>query len=261
MLSPGMMTSPDFNNKLQQKMMDYEDLVKKLTAENEDFSTQIRQLSQQIESLHPKNQLSSSYGSGKKSVTISAHNASPNTRGSNGNNASREISLELESMFMNAEYKKAVELLTQIDYKKPYNIPTEKFSNWLIIGNRMKDSSFNDILSKLKILMTFVEKEEDDDDTAAGLDDSLDKPNYTTAEKIYLLLDEKLPKVILRSEYKLETKKLKDRSMGISDLADDNFGTRSRGREEDETNLTNEQLRGKIQYLNTKLEQLEKVIY
>jgi len=254
------MASPDFNSKLHQKILDYEELVKKLTAENEDFSAQIRQLSQQIESLHPKNQGNMANTSGKKSVTISTMNSSPLPKGSGNGTASREVSLELENMFMNAEYKKGIELLTQIDYKKPYGMSPEKFNNWLTIANRMKDSSLNDILNKLKILITFSDKEEEEEEVI-GLNDSLDQPAYSTTEKIYMLLDEKIPKVILRNEYQLETQKMKDKirqSGTFEELRASKSKSESASGEDHQ--LTNEQLRMKVQYLNSKVEQLERTL-
>jgi len=253
--SPGM-GSPDFNSKLHQKILDYEDLIKKLTSENEDFSAQIKQLSQQIESLHPKNQGNIANTSGKKSVTISTLSSSPFPKETG--NGNREISSELENMFLNAEYKKGVELLTQIDYKKPLGMSVDKFNNWLTIANRLKDSSFNEILNKLKILITFADKEEEGE--SIGLNDSLDQPNLTVLERIYMFVDEKIPKVILSNEYKLETQKMKDKVRKSGALEDELRASKSKSESGGEDyQLTNEQLRMKVHYLNAKVEQFERV--
>lgn len=251
--SPGL-GSPDFNAKLHQKILDYEDLVKKLTSENEGFSSQIKQLSQQIESLKTQSYGNHSNNSGKKSVTIVTSSPSPLTKsGGGGNsNASKEVSQELEHLFSHAEYKKAVELLGQIDYKKPFNVASEKFNSWLIIANRMKDTSFNDVLNKLKILLTFADRGEDDDEPVTGLDDSLDHPTSTVAEKIYCLLDERIPKVILRNEYKLETKKQQEKAHEDTSMMPSNKG------DDEDSMLTKEQLQMKVHYLNAKVEQMER---
>lgn len=146
------------------------------------------------------------------------------------------ISSELEYYFANAEYTRAAHLFSQLDYKKPANISLEKFNNWLTITNRLKDSQLNDIVNKLKILIAFT----------AGQDVSADpsffeRDDLSSFEKIVALLDERIPKALVKSEYSLPTS-------GPSSTA---------RRVSNENNFTNEQLLMKIDYLNSQLKDLQ----
>lgn len=109
---------------------------------------------------------------------------------------------ELEYCLTNAEYSKAAHLVAQLDYKKPSNISNEKFINLLTAANRLKDSQFNEILNKLKLLMTFTPGQDFSDDPLF-----FEREDLSAYEKALLLIDEKIPKALIKNEYQLQNRK------------------------------------------------------
>ena len=123
--------SPDFTSLLHKKISDYEDLIKKLTNKNEEFSNQIKDLSKQIEMIHIKYNQSNLYqtlsNDAKKNITLfnNSINSSSSplqmgiisstqeTREESGNFSSlsffkfnNEIAHELDNCLLQAEYSK-----------------------------------------------------------------------------------------------------------------------------------------------------------
>jgi len=195
---------------------------------------------------------------------------SPILKKSTYKSANRDFSFDLESHFINGDYNRAIEALAQNDYKRPPSVPIEKFNNWLVIANRVRDSQFNEILNKLKILIAFSDNAEDEE--PQNLDDSLDghSQQRTIVEKIYHLLDEKIPKLILQNEYRLETQKQKNPTVREERRSVNNppqWNTANfkqlqeiQEEQEDDSHFTHDQLRLKIRYLNNKIMDLEGVI-
>lgn len=111
--------------------------------------------------------------SAKEKSILGQQTPSPLPRKSaNNKSAYRDFGSDLETLFVHSEYNKAMELLANVDYKKPNEVSDKKFVNWLTIAHRVRDNQFNEVLNKLKILITFSDKNEEEDDQ--NLDDSLD---------------------------------------------------------------------------------------
>ena len=245
-------TSPNFTSRLNKKVSDYEDIIKKLTTENEEFSSQIRNLSKQIESIHSKyNQPNSlqptqSLGLGGKK-DVKSFNSSMDTssplqirnlfstqqmKGSSTNYSTsniqnnNEMAHEVDNLFFQAEYSKACEILANLEYKKPTGITFERYNNWLVVANRIKDFQINEIYNKLKIVISFTDSQGENIynngnnpnlDADADIDPQFINKDFqspriengtrtngnqqSTFDKINKILDEKIPKMILKNEY------------------------------------------------------------
>lgn len=193
---------------LQKKIEQYEDKIKRLTAQNEDFNTHIQRLTKQLETSQSrysfsnpktseftitdmKSPKSAGVNQSQSPLASTKSTAHPNSSGKRD----YAISSELEYYFANAEYTRAAHLFAQLDYKKPASISIEKFSNWLTITNRLKDSQLSDIVNKLKLLIAFT----------AGQDVSTAEPSFferddlSAFEKIIVLLDERIPKALVKN--------------------------------------------------------------
>lgn len=189
-------TSPDFTSRLHNKIQDYEDLIKKLTDENEEFARQIKALSNQIGDIHSQ---TLSQASVQASVSQSKFSGGKKGVIQSKRYGSHDPSRELEALFASSDYTKACDLLSSLDYTKPPSTSVEKYSTWLEITNRVKDSQLSDVLNKLKALVAFSDKSEDETLRVTS--------PATTIEKIQYLLDDKLPKIILKNEYEIQQEK------------------------------------------------------
>lgn len=260
---------------MKEKLHEYEQEIQWLKSENEAFSRQIKQLSQFNEPFQTKDLMSNPFftnapatqpnlqalskelGPMNNSFTI----PSPIPRQSNVSRVSKDGLFDLENMFLNAEYKKAMEALSQLDYKAPPNISNEKFSRWLAMSNRIKDSQLNEIFLKLKTLTAPNAENggpEAWEDKERGLEDSFDSPTMSIIDKICFFLDEKIPKIVLHNEYSSKNLQKKDKSPKNveSDYQTAHF---KEGEESDreEMQMTEAQLRQKLKYLKGNLQSLE----
>jgi hypothetical protein len=249
---------PDFTQKLHKKIHDYEDQIGRLRKQNDEFSNQVATLSRQLENLQSK--YTSNYHSIKhQSIIPMSNTPSPIKRNTIAN--SYDAYLDLENIFQSGEYQKGIQILYDNDYKKPPNAEFDQFSNWLAIANRIKDSQITEILNKLKIFMSLSCKAEDD----KALDDSLEVgPHWPTIEKIYHLIDERLPKLFFQKEQQITRSASRKGSPHyglVSTASTAKFNDfQSVHSAPDEAQFDNEQLKMKIRYLNNNLKTMEKEI-
>lgn len=247
--------SPDVSSRsIERKVRDYENTIKTLSEQNDDFSSQIKQLTKQMENVHVRFSLPSQHSVRTSEFTVTDARSPKGQQTSPfqvakspiqpQTSARQDLSqdkllVELESSFAKEQYTRAAHFLAQLDYRKPNNISTEKFTNWLCICNRLKDSQLNDILNKIKLLITFAGDGaasneplfHDNDDSTSGFD------------KAIFLLDDKLPKILLKNEYELKDE-----------------GSAKGSKVSNENNFTSEQLLLKVEYLNNQLKEAQQQI-
>lgn len=238
---------------MHRKIGEYENNIKRLEHENDEFLKQIKQLTKQVKSLHTKQADISTADIHRDPIELS-NAPSPIQRSTfKANYSSNDPNYDIEYYMSQGDYKKTVEVLIQNDYKKPSFVPFEKFCGWLVAVNKLKDSQLNDILSKIKILINFTSEEPE-----RGLDDSIDlNPAWTTIEKIQFLLEDKLPRVVMQAggDAQFKTQSQDD---GLHKSTAKFQDTREVDAMDDDSSMDKEQLKLKVKYLNTNLKELEK---
>ena len=280
---PQRASNDDFIAKLQDKLQEYEGQIQQLKSENKAFSKQIKHFSHQVDTSRTKDLIVNPFFSqthghhtrilskeilpqtgATKSMNDSFNIPSPIPRPSNVSRISKDASFDLEHMFMNAEYKKAMELLSQLDYQVPQNIPQEKFCKWLVIANKTKDSQLQEIYMKLKsIVAPGAEHADIDDweDHGKEMEDSLDRQSFNVVDRIWILLEDKMPQRIKQGE-RLRTKSKSP--MRTTNTPRDELGEcptayfkENDEGEREERYMTESQLRQKIRYLKESLQRSE----
>ena len=178
---------------LNKKLEDCENTIRTLTEENEEFASQINQLTKQLDYVQqwfasPVNRTSEMSMFDFRSPTAAAR-PSPSGRSTSAfstagkGGGTDRFQSNVESAFANAEFAKASELLAQSEYVKPTNVNSEKFNTWLIMSNRVKDSQLADVLNKLKLA-----NEEEDREPHFGKREV----EKTVFERVMQLLDDLL---------------------------------------------------------------------
>ena len=251
----------DVIQKLQDKVKEYETLVHELSTENDQLFSQIKQLSTQVKTIQAK-QENHDNSSVSYNYTRESHD---NTRQKTASTVTRiftghtpkELSFDIEYLFSNGEHQKACESLTQMEYKRPQNIPIERFSSWLVIANKMKDNDFRDMLRRLQAICDSISSEdgkERDQKDGIALDDSLDQANAASLDKLFDTIEDRLNKILSDQQHQQS-------SQGITKVDESNQYHKSEQREEfyDENGVEHrdDHLKGKVASLKGNLQYME----
>jgi len=105
------------------------------------------------------------------------------------NQTQRDISMDVDLLFNNEDFKRATELLTLMDYKQPTNVTTENFNELLIISNKIKDAEMNELLEKLRICAEAIEIQEPDQNN-----ESAGNNNISPIDRLFTFIEQKLIK-------------------------------------------------------------------
>jgi chromosome segregation ATPase len=255
-----------FVDRLKEKLNEYEDEIQRIKAENESYVKQLKLVYQQNDLLQAKDSLFTQEGANpqltsrevspnvKKSMNNSFNIPSPIPRTSNLSRVSKDALFDLEHMFQSAEYRRAMEILSQLDYEVPQEIPLEKINKWLTISNRIKDSQFLEIFQRLKSL-TSIEADNigpkgERNSLAKGFEELLDQQKLNVVDKIYWVLDEKMANMTSR----------KDTSKKNYETEESGYQTAYFKETREDFGLNDNQLRQKISYLKESLNASEMIL-